>query len=134
MIFNLNIDDTSYIFLVLARGLISLLISPIVLVILVKATIAKVALAQTVSIFVSDPEIIGDRDENIANLFDRYRSIQVKEHQLQNLEIARIEIATLLTKSIISFRLRPEMRNQKVKVSGVLDKGKGNLFVKINVI
>lgn len=105
-----------------------------VIVLLLKATISKIDLDRTHSIFVPNPQIIFDSEVTLEDLSNPYVSLQVNEDRLRHREIVYIEVIHLFSKTKISFRLKPEMRNKKVQLYGVFENGAVNLLVKIKVM
>lgn len=68
--------------------------------------------------------------ENNLNPIDCYLEIGVTESQLQQQETIHIEVP--FTETTGSFQLKPEMRNKKVRLRGILEQG-ANLFVRVRV-
>ena len=62
---------------------------------------------------------------------DCYLEVQVSESQLQRQETIHVKIPVKGTNA--SFQLKPEMRDKKVRLSGVLEQG-ADLFVQVRVI
>jgi hypothetical protein len=72
-----------------------------------------------------------EENDHLDNPLDQHIAIQVSEFQLQRQETIQINVSS--KNSTISLKLKPEMRNKKVRLRGVFAKGAGDLFVHIGV-